>query len=264
MIPAHIEDLLDHGYSVIPTNGKVACVEWKPWQIAKPGYDRTEQWAKQFPSCSWAMLCGQFHGLVIVDGDSADAVSLIESMCIPTPMRVVTRRGKHFYYKHPGFHVTSKRYLDEPEVDVKGDGAVCTALGSIRQDGFSYVLDDGADLVSVHDLPLYDKAWFPQPEIAIPEPVDLDRYKHLDRFERARRWIEKAETVSSGSRNQKALSVAYGAVRGFGLSLEEGMMLMRSWNMGNNPPLDDAELKTVTMSALRSGRQSLGGKCRMW
>lgn len=264
MIPPHIEDLLDHGYSVIPQSGKVPLIKWAEYQTRKPGYDQTEAWAKQFPECSWALLCGQHHGLVIVDADSTEASAYVQAIAIPTPMRVRSRRGMHFYYKHPGYRVASKRYLDEPEVDVKGDGGLCTALGSIRQDGFIYCLDDGCDLTSIHDLPLYDKSWFPLPDMAIPEHIDLARFSGLERFERARRWIDKAEHVSAGGRNQKAISVAYNVVRGFGLSMDEGLMLMRSWNMGNSPPLDDNELKTVVQSAMRSGRQAVGSKCSIF
>lgn len=264
MIPAIIEDLLDHGFSVIPQSGKVPLIKWAEYQTRKPGYEQTQQWAEQFPGRGWALLCGEHHGLVVVDGDSIEACAYIEAVCIPTPFRVKSRRGKHYYYRHPGHRVASKRYLDEPEIDVKGDGGLCTALGSVRQDGFTYELDDGADLVSIHDLPIYDKTWFPLPDPVIPQAVDLSKYSGMTQFERAKRYIEKAENVSSGGRNLKALSVAYNVCRGFGLPYDQGLDLMRSWNALNAPPLDDSELQTVVKSALRSGRQAVGSKCAIF
>lgn len=253
-----ILDLIDHGYSVIPTRGKIPLVEYKQYWEQKVSEDQVKAWWKQYKPCNFAVLCGKFHNLVVVDADTPEAVEWCYDNLHYTPMRVRTRRGLHAYYKHPGFRVKSRRALDEPPVDVKGDGGICTAVGSTHDSGFVYRLDDGADIVAPHDLPIFQKAWFP--EAIIPIPVSLVANRSTDNYTRAQRYLDRIPTAGQGARNQQAFKAAAASIRDFGLGFNEGMALMMDWNQHQQPPLPEHELDTIVRSALSNGRYPMGSK----
>lgn len=255
-------ELLDFGYSIVPTNGRIPLVKWQEYQASKTPLVQVEAWASEFPNCGWAIVTGYYHGIVVVDADSPEAIAYCEAVLPWTPMRVITSRGKHYYYQHPKLSkIKSKRYLDDPPVDVKGDGGLCTAWGTYRKgNGHTYVLDQESDLCAPQDLPLFSRDWFP-PDDPIPIPeFPSGRPTDGSPLERASRFLLKCDQAGAGTRSNAAFRVAANVVRGFGLTYEEGMPLMMAWNDRNDPPLDHVELGNIVRSALRCGSQPLGGK----
>ncbi len=260
---------LDHmalGYCPVPTvrGGKGACVPWKPYQMARPTMDELEAW---FPALlaaerNLALVTGAFHGHVVVDADDEEAVRFAVLQFGPTPYRVQTRRGQHFYYRHPGcgIHVQTKaRVFGEkgPAIDVRGDGGMCTGLGSTHASGFVYALVPGAEMLSVSDLPLFDPSWIPRAE-PIQAPV-LDR--SLGGLQRAERYLAACEGTGQGGRNDNTFRVASAVVRDFGLSFEQGWALMSGWNTEkNDPPLGENDMRIIVQSCLSSGKRPIGGR----
>ena len=254
------KDYLDHGYWVIPTYRatKKPAIEWKLYQTQRPTYEDIEAWF----SCdrNIGVVCGEGSGTVVIDADDAAAEVWVKSNCAPTPFRLRTRKGCHFCYRHPGSHVQTKaRVIPGLNVDVRGDGGLATGLGSIHETGHLYHLDGAADLVSVHNLPLFDHAWFPKPLVA-QTPREKAPYEGIDRFDRASRYINVISGAGKGNRNQTAFQVATAVVRDFALDYEQGMVLMLSWNDQNDPPLPESEISTVVKSAIQAGRKPVGNK----
>lgn len=257
---------LDHGYCPIPTvsGTKGACIPWKTWQTARPTREEVESWWPEGIARNIALVCGAFHGLVVVDADDKEAVHFAKLQFGPTPYRVLTRRGMHLYYRHPGpgIHVQTKAHVygeKGPAIDVRGDGGMITALGSIHASGVVYRLDNGADIISVRDLPLWDSHWVPSPRPMVPP--SLDRSFAGSGLERAERYLDKIEGAGKGGRNQHTFRVAASVVRDFGLSEEQGWALMSLWNaQKNDPPLPEDELRVIVKSCLQSGRAPLGAK----
>jgi Primase C terminal 1 (PriCT-1)./Bifunctional DNA primase/polymerase, N-terminal. len=82
-----------------------------------------------------------------VDGE-AGAESL-KGKHLPVTWAVQTGKGIHYYFKHPGFPVgNSVRIL--PNIDVRGDGALVVAPGSLHASGRKYAWVPG---LSPADLP---------------------------------------------------------------------------------------------------------------
>lgn len=134
---------------------------------------------------------------------------------------------------------------------------MCTGLGSIHASGFAYRLDDGAEMLSVQDLPAFDPSWLPRVE-PIRAPV-LDR--SLDGVQRAERYLDACEGAGKGGRNANTFRVAASVVRDFGLSMEQGWALLSTWNgQRNDPPLPEDELRIIVRSCLQSGKRPLGGR----
>jgi hypothetical protein len=256
---------LGKGYCPIPTiaGTKGAYIPWKPWQAAQPTPGDVEGWwPVSSPPRNIALVCGAFHGLVVVDVDDAESLRFARLHFGPTPYRVATRRGIHFYYRHPGagIHVQTKaRVFGEqgPAIDVRGDGGIATALGSVHAEGHIYNLDEGARITPASDLPLWDVRWVPTVRPLLPP--SLDRSSNRSGLERAERYLDTCEGSGKGVRNQNTFRVAASVIRDFGLAEEQGWALLSSWNdLRNDPPLPQEELKAIVHSCLQSGRRPVG------
>jgi hypothetical protein len=260
---------LELGFAPVPVvrGSRATYVPWKPWQAQRPTEADILEWFAE-PGRNIALVCGAFHRLVMVDADSADAVRFCKVHFPPTPYRLITRRGMHFYYRHPGgdVHVQTKARVfgdptkvpGAPEVDIRGDGGIATALGSVHKSGHIYRLAPDADMASPHDLPLWDNAWLPRPE-PIKPPTLWRGAADLGALDRAERYLAKVGGAGKGGRNQHTFRVASAVVRDFGLSLEQGWALMSAWNtVSNDPPLPEDELRTIVRSCLQSGKRPVG------
>lgn len=257
-------DYADHGYWVIPTvrSTKIPAIPWKDYQTRKPDYKELEQWFTTERNIG--VVCGPDSGVVVLDADNEEAIQWIKENTIGwrRTFRVRTRRGIHFYFRYPqGQEVRSKtEVIPGIKVDRKANGGLCTGLGSIHESGFKYCLDDESDLLSIHDLPVYDPAWFPSPIVTVYR--EKESFQGQTGFDRASRYIDRIHGAGKGQRNSHAFSVAAAVVRDFGLSLEQGMILMTQWNLQNDPALPESELLAIVKSALNSGRYEIGRKLK--
>jgi hypothetical protein len=246
------------GYAPIPTKGKRPLIKWKEdygFHLKRPTEQQIIELFKD-RHCNIGILTGKLHGVVVVDADSKEAVEYVRLTCCPTPMRIRSRRGMHFWYRHPGFAVTSRRGLDDPPVDVKGDGGICTGLGSVHESGFIYQLDEDADMVSVQSLPPYLKSWFPEAPVLPPKKVKIEG----DRLERAARYLRAIPPPGNGARNVSTFKAAASLTHDFALNLDEATALLNEWNLSSDPPLPEREVESIVKSASKCGKQPIGAK----
>jgi len=247
-------ELSSRGYCPVPVVDKKPTIAWKKIGLdrRRPTDDEIHQWFSN-GSPNIGVLTGRFHGLTVVDGDSQEAVEYIQAITGGSPMRVVTSKGKHFYFRHSGFATKSvARIVDDPPVDIRADGGLIIAPGSVHHTGLIYMLDDECDLVSVKDLPPYNNQWFPE-KIA-PIPTRKEKFEG-NASHRAQRYLDKIPGAGSGLRNQSAYRAA-AAIGDFGVSEDDGLALLSEWNMRNDPPIAQNELNTIVHSALVSSRRT--------
>lgn len=241
-------DLWDHGYQVVlvPLKGKHPRIPWAKYQKERVTRETVEEWYSQGEH-NLAIITGAISGVVVVDGDSADACEFIELNCGTTPMTVTTSKGRHYYYRHPGGRVpNSVRVLDDPPVDLRGDGGLVIGPGSIHPSGVAYQLQ--GDLVAASDLPVYRREWFPgaeqAPETAFIRPVvRLQSRADQDAMEQARRYVAGVPGAVQGSGGDvKTYVLACRLARGFDLPDDQALELLLEWNARCTPPWEPAEL----------------------
>lgn len=256
---------LELGYAPVPIirGGRATAVPWGEWQNKCPTESDVRAWfgPETEGKRNVGLLCGGFHGLVLVDCDDEAAVRFARLQFGPTPYRQLSRRGLHLLYRHPGgCHIkTAARVIPGYNLDIRGDGGLATGLGSVHPSGFVYHLDEGAELVSRLDLPVFDPTWLPASKPLGPPPLA----RELDAVRRAEAYLSRIQGAGRGGRNQHTFSVAAAVVRDFGLTLEQGWALMSTWNQSvNDPPLDDLEVKRIVESCLKAGRRPFGAKLR--
>jgi len=260
-------DLWDHGYQpvIAPLKDKHPVMPWKRWQTERVPRDLVEEWFSHGEH-NIALITGARAGIVVVDGDSQEACGHIEAVCEATPMVIQSSKGAHYYYRHPGGKVpNATRILDDPPIDVRGDGGIIMGPGSMHASGVLYRLREGGyDLRSVADLPLYRREWFPdlrhteicesvRPVVLFSSPSGQDAYSQ------AQKYVSATPGATQGAGGDSFTYVmACRLVRGFNLPDEEAISLLREWNRECTPPWDEQDLKAKVQHARAYGAGEFG------
>lgn len=105
--------------------------------------------------------------VVVLDCDSPQALEWADAHVPPTPVRTVTGKGEHRYYRRPhgdpgtvGGRV--KLTLSDGtklDVDVKGDGGQCVAAPSVHYSGHQYSESTPWTAELLAAMPTWDPAW---------------------------------------------------------------------------------------------------------
>ncbi len=165
--------LLSAGQSVIPIadshdtpeqQRKRPAIKWAAYcDAAMP----VEQW--DYPGANVGLVTGVVSGVAVIDCDSQGSVEQWLTSKPATPLRVRTRRGMHFYYRHPGEYIKSASGLKDPvgfEYDVKGDRSYVLAPPSMRGGHQYQVMPCTGNIpgrwLSPDQLPVFDMAWRPE------------------------------------------------------------------------------------------------------
>jgi len=259
-------DLHDHGYQVVvaPLKGKRPVVTWKAYQEERVPRAQVEEWFAQGEH-NIAIITGAVSNLVVVDGDSAQACQLIEETCAPTPMVVLTSKGRHYYYRHPGTKIPNAcRVLDIPPIDLRGDGGLVIGPGSLHASGHLYRMAPGCDITDPDGLPVYQESWFPEAQ-KVPMTSFVRPILHFagpgqkDAYSQAQRYVGNVPgAVQGAGGDNQTYVLACRLVRGFNLSDDEALDLLRVWNQGCQPPWDDQELAAKVKHARLYGTGEFG------
>lgn len=250
--------LLRAGHSVIPIadspelppeKRKKPAIEWMRY-YSEPMPE--QQW--DYPGCNVALVTGEVSGVVVVDCDSDDAVKGWCSTKPLTPLRVRSRRGMHFYYRHPGEYVKSASRIEDSagfKYDVKGDKSCTLAPPSLRSGHQYQVVPCTGNIlgrwVLPADLPVFDMAW--RPETKSPDRTwNDDDPKIRDGIA----YIRKIFAVE-GQGGDKATYQAACTLIESGMSEASALAALMEWNQTNaNPPWQPRDLLRKVQCAISS------------
>lgn len=258
--------LHDSGFQVVlvPLKGKHPTVAWKQYQDQRVPREQVEDWFRQGEH-NLAIITGAISGIVVVDGDSRQACEYIEETCTATPMVVQTRKGRHYYYRHPGTKIPNAcRVLDIPPVDLRGDGGLVIGPGSTHPSGHVYHLADGSDLTPPPDLPVYEEAWFPdavkaEPTSFVRPVLHFGGPSEKDAYEQAVRYMNGVPGAITGAGGDNHTYIqACRLVRGFDLTDDQALDILREWNLRCQPAWDDADLAAKVRHARAYGTGQFG------
>lgn len=222
------EFYLRNGLSVIPISNKDKrpVIKWKEL-IENP----LEAW--DYPECNIALLTGQESGYVTVDCDDAAAYIGWLKHRPPTPLRVKSPRGMHFYYRHPGTYVKSNAKIQAKEgftYDVKGDRSYTLAPPSINK-GIQYQVcvcsgNIRAKWLPPSRLPVFDPAW--RPEVTTAPSMCTEEIRDANK-------VLNTIFATDGERDVRFFHVSRICIEA-GLSEAEAMQLVSNWNSTNVSP----------------------------
>lgn len=232
---------------------KAPRISWRAFQTAPPSVETVMHWWKMWPNANIGLATG---GLIVVDADSQATSDWVRSYLTPTPWRVKTGKGYHYYYRaNPAIEI---RNSADPlaKIDTRGMGGYVVAGGSRHSSGAYYADEIAADMgaVALCDLPMLQAA----------DMEAIHGYRHTNMQEAsaqspkqggnlagfdATKWTTQADgtPVIEGGRNNAAASLAGQYLRQ-GLPLRDVQKLMNGWNGTNPVPLSDTELGTTIAS----------------
>jgi hypothetical protein len=226
---------LANGISVIPIGqDKMPAIKWKPY-IERP----LDRW--NFPGCNMAIITGATNGIVVVDCDTRKSALQWLSTKPKTPLMTVTRRGLHFYYRHPGTYVKSASHInvDGINVDIKADRSYVLAPNSVRSGHeYRFIKHEGnpqGRYLHPEKLPLFDVAWRPESTKTYSTSSDDKAIRDI------RTYISKIQ-ASEGSRDRETFRVSK-LVQESGAPEAEAVAIVVDWHMKNcNPPWEVMEI----------------------
>lgn len=231
---------------------------WKKYQSAPADEAEITSWfAGSFADSNIGIIGDK---VFIVDADSAEAVDWCEKHLPYTPMRVVTSKGKHFYFKN----AEGAGNFSNKAVGIDGRGVNGYVVGptSRHASGHVYALEMHEEISSVDDLPPLDAASIAKVvgltnlngRAASSLPKDLNPGNlglSLAGVQPANP-AEMDEEVSEGGRNEHLAKLIGGWIKK-GLGLEELLLLAQGVNSAQfKPPLAKEEVAATVHSVLKT------------
>jgi hypothetical protein len=254
------------GLSVIPVprpdgglhDGKVPAIAWREYQNRLPTEDEIRGWFSGLVNI--AIVAGDVSDVVVIDGDTPDAVRWITRHLPYTPWQTQTARGFHCFYRHPGVRVGNRARIETRDgrlaIDVRGDGGYVIAPGSVHASGALYT--EAGDWSEPRSrVPRFWPGWLARP--ARPSsPAPRGPRPTGDVVERARRYLAAVPRPEIGCGSDAAtLYAACRLVRGFELADGDAIALLWEW-CGGRQGWTHAWVAAKVAHALRYGTEPIG------
>jgi hypothetical protein len=272
------------GMSVIPiSNDKKPYIKWKAYQAKRPEPKDIRSWWKKWPEAKVGIVTGKISGIVSLDFDTPDALNAYEATIddLSGCLRFQTGRGYQYIFKWESYGEGNKAGI-MPNVDIRGDGGYIVAPPSIHSNGRVYSwngninpLVDGLDELT--DMPPDTLSFCkgapktqdikaegdkkPPAEIT---PITLS-YDATGKPELSGHHIRVNQSImdallwgaSQGTRNATGAKIVGWLVADYakqGASKEQMRQPVidaaLSWNQRNQPPLPDADIRTICNSII--------------
>jgi hypothetical protein len=243
------------GLSIIPVSkDRVSLIDWREFQQRQPTHEELESWFGGAERPNVAVVCGRVSGgLVILDFEREDDFTtffkneelLKQTLVVRTP-----HGGIHVWLREAGeVPRRSIRISEDPPLDLLGEGGYAVAPPSIidharckkgkcRLEGLGqyHVISSSLEILTIKGI--YQAV--------------LQRAKSLGwRLKEKPQVDEILQGVPEGMRNESAFHYARYLLFKIGLDPQAVWVELQRWNSLNNPPLPEAELRTVWQSAQR-------------
>lgn len=237
----------DNGLRVIPLKprGKKPLIAWKEFQEREPTEEEIESWWTKWPDANVGVVTGV--NCIVVDADTNDTIRWISDNLPPTPWKVKTARGAHFYYGING--VVPNSVNEKGKVDIRGRGGYVVAPPSVHPSGklYQWKIDSGCMITMADELP-------PLPQ------ENLSTIYSYNGTDSSGEYIFDAEQVrephdgspvAEGGRNN-ALASMVGQYVAKGDDILSVVKQANEWNNQNDNPLMQAEVDATVASILKS------------
>ncbi len=242
--------LLSRGWSVIPVHvpvegddcscgndcswpGKHPRVSWRPYTEKLPSEAQVREWFdEEFYGSNMGVVTGRVSDLVVVDVDGT--IDDFEALGLPKTRTVLTGGGGYHFFYRIGGQPASSGISVTPGIDIKADGGFVVLPPSKHVTGLKYEWLNHMKLTQI------DPSMLPK---RVPSSVSNEE------------WVgELLAGVSEGERSSVAARMV-GRYAQIGLTVDETVMLMVSWNMLNSPPLPMRELGSTVRSVYKRHEQ---------
>lgn len=190
ILTAAVNYVEKYRWSVIPLKPglKEPLIPWQEYQTRLPTMEELTRWFQSTQN-GIGIVTGRISNLSVID---VDALEVLTSLTISSPIAVKTRKGKHFYFLYQEGLANSASKIAE-HVDVRGEGGYVVAPPSLV-DGHRYRFC--SPIVRPSLLNVFPRELLTNAESRNVQPKAPD-------------WISEALTkLSEGSRNETFTRVA--------------------------------------------------------
>jgi DNA primase RepB-like protein len=213
------------------------------------------------------------HLFLEADHDGADVLArLASSADIPTPSYVLESSPNrvHVFWRVASFTNEAVERLQKHLAAEFGTDIAATACSqTTRLPGFRNHKHDPSHLVTIEyrdcgirhgpdafPLPPRSARPFPSPRLtAVAQPLDV--------VQRARRYLARIEPAIAGQHGDvHTFRVCCRITRGFALSDQDALAVLRDWNDRCEPPWTERELRDKLLRARKYGDEPFGGLIR--
>lgn len=240
----------------VPGSGKAPAIRWKELQLTPATLAAVQAWFAEHPEWNVGLVTGAAGRIVVVDADSPEAVDFVTSTLSATPMQVVTAKGRHFYYRHPGTPIRNGVRLHSMSLDVRGEGGEVVAPESEHWTGHVYRFVEEPSAAMLDELTPFDPKWINEERPRAERSIDVNAVESRIRLiRRAVLYVDKCEPAVSGNAGHNKLFATVCKLldappRGFGLSISEATPILTAYNLRCLPPFSDRELEHKIASVL--------------
>jgi len=214
---------------------KVPAVKWKEWQTQMPPIELQREWFDKPRNIAIITT-----GMVVFDCDDPTKAELVIEKCGDTEHKLKTPSGGiHLgYRRRQGEEVRNRVRVRGMAIDIRTDGGLEMIASSTTEEGCYEWLGKGLQAVS--ELPVAKVGWTRE-QVRRKTPVILPLHDGV-RLRRAAAYVAKILSIS-GQRGHHACYRAFCKCRAFGLTRDEALLVMSTWNEINpKPPWSIAEL----------------------
>ncbi|MFH1031093.1 MAG: phage/plasmid primase, P4 family [Chloroflexota bacterium] len=239
---------LTMGRSIMPTGApgkdnkhKAPYLEsWKGLQNKRAELVQIIQWQNKYHNSLWGMITGSISNCFVIDIDDKEAVKTMGDL----KPHVKTKRGWHWYFKHPGGKVITKAGI-LPHIDIRGDGGFVNFAG--ENEGANY-----ETLILPTDENLYK---FDQLPNEIKEALKKPKSSNLGE----RLLADAIANAHPGERNETGLWLAC-QLRDNKISRADCEPIMRSYaaavaNLGGDPYHESEAMASLDQAFQREPRE---------
>ena len=221
--------------------------------------EQVKAWWDGWPDANLGHVPAQSgHVVVDVDGPEGQAAAGQLGLFAEPTLTVLTGRGRHLYFRHPGGTIGNK--VLAPKLDLRGDAGYVLLPPSIHRSGIRYRWV--GSVRDVRPLPASVVAMLtdPRPMTASSAPIKWSE-QPADRLERRIRGYlaQLPRGLADGDgRNNTAFKL--GAWLTHDLALDDGVaaLWLAEWNHMQRHPLSARELRQVLRNSRRHGSRAIG------
>lgn len=231
-------------------NGRL--YSWQRHQVERADLLTVIQWLES--GHNLGVVTGAISGLVVVDLDNSAAVSWAHGHLPPTPIRVATSAGEHWYYRAPAERVANHQDKSRG-IDIRGEGGYVVVPYSMHSSGHVYrPVGSWRGPLPYYPAHVFARLW---PRVragaaALMETADTCRHH------RVRAWVARYPGSGKGGRDAAAYKLACWLTVNFALTDDEALTHLLSWNERNQPPLAEHQLFAKLQKARRYARREVG------
>jgi hypothetical protein len=242
-------EYLDRGWPVIPVRGKTPAVPWAAYHKERPSLDQVKHWFTSGKNYNLAVVTGTISELVVIDCDSREGATWWRESHAKTPLVATTGRGgSHFYYRCPKSEIGNRVGILGRNIDVRAQGGLIVAPPSIHPETNRAYQWEPWDQYSLDKIPVFDPAWLGSNKCFLSGSNGGEFGPNIRNGVSYIRHIR----AESGNGGHNATFRAACKLRDSGLSAEEALDALRTWNDTNaEPPWTDKELMHKIRDAYR-------------